>query len=461
MKHHHRSIRRIAAAVAALSLVAAACGDDEESTDDAAAETAADATADAATAEDASASAEASAPAETGEPVEIDWWHIQNNEPGVSDWQAMADAYMAEHPNVTINITVMENEAFKAALQTNIQSGDIPDLFQSWGGGGLRDQVAAGIVRDISAEAAPFLGDLGPAAVGLYQVEGKQYGVPFDAGMVGIWYNRDLFAQAGVEPPATWEELLTAVQTLKDAGITPIAVGAGDKWPAHFWYSYLMVRECGADEMTAMAADNNFSRDCVIEAGRKVSDLVALDPFQEGFLGAGWDAPDGESGTMASQGAAMDLMGQWAPGAFRAQAGITDAATPLEWEIGWFPFPSVDGGAGGPTDAFGGGNGFAVGKDAPAEAVDFLGFITNAENQRTWARNSGLPVNTEAGDAVADPNMQAVLEGLNTSTFLQLYLDQYFTAEVGAVVNDQTALLFAGEISPEDAAAAITTVAGG
>ncbi len=43
-----------------------------------------------------------------------------------------------------------------------------------------------------------------------------------------------------------------------------------------------------------------------------------------------------------------------------------------------------------PTDAFGGGDGFAVGKDAPPEAVDFLHFITNAENQRTWATNSGL-----------------------------------------------------------------------
>lgn len=460
MKHHHRSIRRIAAAVAALSLVAAACGDDDESTDASATTAAADESATAPAAD--TASAEASAPAEAGEPVEIDWWHIQNNEPGLSDWQAMADAYTAEHPNVTINITVMENEAFKAALQTNIQSGDIPDIFQSWGGGALRDQVAAGVVRDITAEAAPFIGDLGPAATGLYQVDGKQYGVPFDAGMVGVWYNKDLFTQAGIDaPPATWEELLADVQTLKDAGITPIAVGAGDKWPAHFWYSYLMVRECGAAEMTAIAADNNFSRDCVIEAGKKVADLVALEPFQEGFLGAGWDAPDGESGTMASQGAAMDLMGQWAPGAFRAQAGITDASQPLPFEIGWFPFPSVDGGAGGPTDAFGGGNGFAVGKDAPAEAVEFLGFITNADNQRTWAKNSGLPVNTQASDAVADPNMQAVLSGLNDSTFLQLYLDQYFTAEVGATVNDQTALLFAGEISPEDAAAAITAVAGG
>ena len=54
-----------------------------------------------------------------------------------------------------------------------------------------------------------------------------------------------------------------------------------------------------------------------------------------------------------------------------------------------------------------------------------------------------------------------MLEGLNDATFIQLYLDQFFTAEVGGQINDQTALLFAGETSPEDAAAAITATAGG
>ena len=113
----------------------------------------------------------------------------------------------------------MENEAFKAALQTNLQAGDVPDLFQSWGGGGLREQVDAGLVQDITEASSGFIGDLSPGAVGLYQVDGKQYGMPFNAGMVGIWYNKDLFAQAGLEAPAdTWDGLLEQIQTLKDAG---------------------------------------------------------------------------------------------------------------------------------------------------------------------------------------------------------------------------------------------------
>ncbi len=450
MSTRTRRGRRIAAIVMSLAFVAAACGGDDDN----------GGAADTTTAPDVTGGTEETTPP-SDEPVTIDWWHIQNNDPGLANWQAMADAYTAEHPNVTINITVMENEAFKAAIQTNIQSGDVPDLFQSWGGGGLRDQVAAGVVRDITDESASFVGDLGEGAVKLYQVDDKQYGIPFNAGMVGFWYNKDLFAEAGIDaPPATWDELLVDIQKLKDAGITPIAVGAGDKWPAHFWYSYLMLRLGGADAMNQIAADNNFSVPNVVGAGELLADLVAMEPFQEGFLGAGWDAPDGESGTMATGAAAMDLMGQWAPGAFKNQAGL-EPDQDLPFELGWFPFPSVDGGDGLATDAFGGADGFAVGKDAPPEAVDFLKFITNADNQRIWAQNSGLPVNKEAADAVTDPNMQAVLDGLNAATFTQLFLDQFFTAEVGAAVNDQTALLFAGATSPQDAADAITAVAGG
>ena len=162
----------------------------------------------------ASAGLATSAASASGEPVEIDWWHIQINEPDVSNWQAMADAYMAENPNVTINITVMENEAYKAALQTNVQAGDVPDLFQSWGGGVLRDQVEAGAVQDITEASAEYLDALSPGAAGLFNIDGVQYGLPYNQSIVGMWYNKTLFAEAGIDaPPATWAELLEDVQT--------------------------------------------------------------------------------------------------------------------------------------------------------------------------------------------------------------------------------------------------------
>jgi raffinose/stachyose/melibiose transport system substrate-binding protein len=445
--------------LAVLALVLAACGEGGDASSTTAAPD--EATTTAAPTEEPTTTA---APAE--EPVTITWWHIQNTDPMMTVWQDMADAFMAEHPNVTIEITVMENEAFKAALQTNLQAGDVPDLFQSWGGGGLRQQVDAGLVQDITDASSGFIGNLNEGAVGLYQVDGVQYGIPFNLGMVGFWYNKDLFAEAGIDaPPATWDEFLTDVQALKDAGITPIAVGAGDKWPAHFYYSYLMIREGGKAAMDKVTETLDFNTPEFVEAGNQLQRLIDMEPFQPGFLAAPWDAPDGESGTIGTGQAAISLMGQWGPGAYANQSGVGTPEDPiadrLPGEFGWFPFPAVEGGAGAATDGFGGGDGFAVGKDAEPEAVQFLEFITNVDNARiVGATGTTLPVTKGAEDSITDPYQLAVLEGLSQASFVQLYLDQYFTPELGAAVNDAVATLFAGTATPEEVTEAITAAAG-
>jgi len=403
----------------------------------------------------------------TAEPVTIEWWHIQNTDPMMTVWQDMANEFMEANPNVTINITVMENEAFKAALQTNLQAGEVPDLYQSWGGGGLREQVDAGLVQDITDLSSGFIGNLNEGAVGLYQIDDVQYGIPFNLGMVGFWYNKDLFTQAGIDaPPATWDEFLEDVQTLKDAGITPIAVGAGDKWPAHFYYSYLMIRQGGEAAMNQVASDLDFNTPEFIEAGNQLQRLIDLEPFQPGFLAAPWDGPDGESGSIGTGQAAISLMGQWGPGAYANQSGVGTPEDPiadrLPGEFGWFPFPAVEGGAGAGTDGFGGGDGFAVGKDAPPEAVQFLEYITSLEQAiRVGETGTTLPVTKGSEVSVTDPYQLAVLEGLGQASFVQLYLDQYFSPELGAAVNDAVATLFAGTATPEDVTEAITAAAAG
>ncbi len=102
------------------------------------------------------------------------------------------------------------------------------------------------------------------------------------------------------------------------------------------------------------------------------TELVALQPFQTGFLAAGYATADGQAATVGNGKAAMELMGQWAPAVQRdnsaGKKGLGD-------QLGFFPFPAVDGGIGRITDVFGGGGGFAVGKDAPPAAVEFLRFI--------------------------------------------------------------------------------------
>src|SRR5687768_14091981 len=228
--------------------------------------------------------------APAGEPVTITWWHITTKDPGLSDWQKMADDYMAANPNVTIEITVLENEAFKTKLATVMQSGEPPDLFHSWGGGVMNEYADAGLLRDITpeldADGGAWRSTFSPGPLGVYSYLGKNYGVATDMGMVGFWYNKALFAEAGIEsPPETWTELLDDVKALKAAGITPIAIGEGDKWPGHFWWGYLITRICGQAgfEAAAITRTGSFTDPCIIEASTKLQELAELEPFQDGF----------------------------------------------------------------------------------------------------------------------------------------------------------------------------------
>ena len=257
--------------------------------------------------------------------VEIDWYHIQNNDPGKALWQTLADEYVAAHPNVKVNLNVNENEAFKTKLSTLVQANTPPDLFQSWGGGGLREQAEAGLVQDITSAVASWTDTVNPGALGMYQVDGKQYGIPFDLGMVGFWYNTDQFEQAGItEPPATWDDFLADVQTLKDEGLTPIALAGQDTWTGAFYWAYLAIRECGKEGMDNAVTTGDWSDPCFVKAGEDFMQLIDLEPFQEGFLGAKWDGAGSGAASMATENGAIQLMGQWLPGTVAANSDTPD-----------------------------------------------------------------------------------------------------------------------------------------
>jgi raffinose/stachyose/melibiose transport system substrate-binding protein len=396
-----------------------------------------------------------SAAENTGGKVTFEWWHIGTAEPTKTIYAKWARDYEKQNPNVTIKDMPIENEAFKARLTTLTQSGQTPDVFSTWGGGVLQQQVDAGLVKEITAEEAPWLSNFTTAASAAYRLEDKTYGIPVTIGTVGFWYNKALFKKAGIEQtPTTWAELLDAVKKLKDAGITPIALAGKEKWPGHFYWAYLAIRVGGLPAMQQAAQDKNFNTPDFVTAGQRLKELVDLDPFQKGFLGADYNSPDGQAALVGKGDAAMELMGQWGPSVQK------DAGGDLGEDLGFFPFPAVEGGKGAATEAFGGGDGFAVGSKAPAEAVDFLRFISEPEQHRQLVeQNVGLPVIGGIDDAIKDPNFAQVQETLSGATGFQLYLDQAFPPAVGQEINDSVAALIAGQRTPEQVVESITQTA--
>jgi raffinose/stachyose/melibiose transport system substrate-binding protein len=406
------------------------------------------------------AAAPTEAPAATvapaAEKVTVTWWHISTADEHKAIWQKMADDYMATHPNVNVEITVLENEAFKTKLTTVMQSGEPPDIFQSWGGGVMNQYAEAGLLKDITADldadGGAWRNTFAPGALGVYGYKDKNYGVPWDMGMIGFWYNKDLFAQAGIEaPPTTWAELIDDVKKLKEAGITPLALGEGDKWPGMHMWAYLVTRLGGkANFEGALLRTGAFTDGPFVEAGKMLQELIALEPFQDGFLGATYND---EAAAMGNGKAAMELMGQWAPAVEKDNSadklGIGD-------KLGWFPFPMVEGGKGDPNDAVGGGNGFAIGKNASPEAIDFVKYLTSAENQVVLAKAGlAIPV-VKGGEAgMTDPIMITLQQSLASAKYFQLYYDQALPPAMGSVINDSVQGIFAGTLTPEQAAQAI------
>ncbi len=127
--------------------------------------------------------------------------HVEQN-PDVSGyWNDIARRYEAAHPGVKVELQYLENEAYKKKLTTLLQSPDRPNIIYSWGGGVLREQVKAGVIEDLSPVdgrglEGPFQS---PAAMQAYTLNGKVYGVPMQTSQVGFFYNKDLFAKAGVD----------------------------------------------------------------------------------------------------------------------------------------------------------------------------------------------------------------------------------------------------------------------
>ena len=386
--------------------------------------------------------------------------HVSENAAQKAVWNKIADDYNAAHPGVKVEFKYLENEAFKAKLPTMLQSDDSrPELFYSWGGGVMQAQDKAGFLKDITASVAPWEDTLAQTANDAFKVDGKVVGVPFEVGEVVFYYNKKLFEKAGVkaEDIKTWDDFLGAVKKLKAAGITPIVVGAGEKWPMHFYYSYLVMRIGGEHALADAKAgkDGGFKNATFVEAGKRLRELAALEPFQPGYLTTSHAQ---SSGIFGDGKAAMDLMGQWLLG-MQAPNSTTGKGL-AEEDIGILSFPVVPGGKGKATDTLGGINGWLVSKSAPPEAVDFLKFFSQEKYAKEAAAKAAyIPVVKGSESAFTDPLFKRLADDLAKTTYHQNYFDQDLGPSVGRVINDASVSVAAGEMTPEAAAAAIQEAA--
>ena len=374
-------------------------------------------------------------------------------------WREIADDFEAENPDTVIEIDHRPGVRYRKELMSILGAERPPDILYTWSGRHLDALREAGFARDLTETMSDgWAMEFKPGALQTYTDDGRIHGVPMHLALVSLYVNRPVLDRAGIAPEslATWPGFLDAVRALKAQGITPLAVGGGDRWPFHLYYGSLAQRLGGRAAFdTALAgAGDGFQAAPFVAAGDAFAELAALDPFQDGFL----EMDDGQAVEMLSRGeVAMVLTGNWRLQKMRwSWPGGLDG---MARELLQLPFPAIGDAI---ADAaqnrltHGGADGFAVTTAAPDIAVDFVRRLTARDVQERMAEiASDVPSLSGANLALEGPFLPEAAELLLDSPYHQLYLDQELGPGAGDVLTDTMVLVGSGQMSGSTAAATI------
>ena len=207
----------------------------------------------------------------------------------------------------------------------------------------------------------------------------------------------------------TWDDFLGAVKKLKAAGITPIIVGAGDKWPMHFYYSYLVMRIGGE---TRACRRQSRKRRRLQEQHLCRGGQAAAGTRRAGAVPARLSHNEIWRNRPGCLATARRRWSSWASGCQACKAPNSTSGKGLpEEDIGIFSFPILPGGKGKATDTLGGIHGLLVTKSAPPEAVDFLKFFSQEKYAKEAAANGGyIPVFKGSEAAITDPLFRQIAD---------------------------------------------------
>jgi len=319
--------------------------------------------------------------------------------------QALEDhlADFTEESGVEVDVTTLDFNTMRTVLQTQLRSEEGPDVF-NWGsgpsfGGALAE---AGLLYDLTDAYEEHDWQVYDFAKERVTLDGKVYGIPGEMETIGIFYNADLFAEQGIEVPQNLDDLRAAAQTLREAGVTPMAVGNKEGWEGGHLLSMALSSMVGSQGMEALlAGEQSWESPEVVEA-------IAFwkEANDNGFLPESPTSVDYDTSLSYyySGDAAMIPSGSWL-------VGEIDDNT--DFETGYVPFPAPDG-EGIFTGGLGSGPFVSATTDAPEAAIELLDFLASEEHGQWTVENlhtiPPMPIDTSGLDV--SPLFAQVLEDI-------------------------------------------------
>lgn len=152
-------------------------------------------------------------------------WRVEDQ----AAYDKIFDEYEAAHPGVTVNFKTFKATEYNTILKTGLEGSEGPDVAQVRSYGQLQPTVPNLVPLDGKVDLAGWDENVVKSAQG--KADGKLYAVPLAVQTLQMYYNTELFTKAGIaEPPKTWADFTAAMDKLKAANLTPLAVGAKDGW---------------------------------------------------------------------------------------------------------------------------------------------------------------------------------------------------------------------------------------
>ena len=357
------------------------------------------------------------------------------------------DRFNADYEGVYHVTPITTNlEEYYAKLNALVAAGDTPDVFIVSPGSNLDAYVKPGVAADLTEvlEADGWKDTFSSDAVFAQMTyDEKIYAVPLNIAAACVFYNTEMFENAGVEVPTTWDELLSACATLQEAGYTPITISAGTAWCLSMLAGYLCDRQ-GVDLPALNNDGENWVNDQTIAAVEKLVEISQY--FQPTAAG---DTNDVATAAFYNEEAAILIQGSW------AIAQINGSNPDFETKCGVFQFPGIEG-ANDPNRIIAKSDSLAMSSttEYPEAAAAFMKYFTDDTAQKYTAEIGGkIPVTSVEYDASKAPAQLAYVMDIfqNASSTFGFYNESLASTEAGAFFDDQMVSVFLGDATPEEA----------
>jgi raffinose/stachyose/melibiose transport system substrate-binding protein len=360
--------------------------------------------------------------------------------------------YAKDHPGTTFKVNyVGQPTQLIQQIQLLAGQGALPILYNTPSNDLMAQLSKNGELLDVGAtfQQLGVYNELVPAAV---TIANKIYGspltvLPFELNIEGFWYNKKMFAQNGIQPPQTFDQLTQIAASFQQKGIQPFTASGTQGWPITRLISNYLYRKIGPDAMDnvksgqAKLTDPNY-----VEAAQVVANLGKLGYFGKGVATLDYQPAE----DLFLQGkAAMYYMGSWAVRDFTNPSMTKIGAS----NIGYFPFPNVTGGAGSIDQiAMNDGQTTSVNKKKYNTTIgQWLAYIAKNYGDMALQKEgavTGFVVHNKPANV--DPLTTAILDQVAKVKQPVLWFEAQFSQKATNISQQDAPLLVTGAMAPKD-----------